>query len=55
MDDATFAKVEPIHVAKMLAKIAKDEDVNLVMLGKQVPFVLPPRPSVLTRTSAFLS
>ena len=35
VDDATAEKMEPIHVAKMLAKIAADEKFDVVLLGKQ--------------------
>lgn len=31
-----FDNLQPIHISKMLAKIAKDEKVDLIFLGKQV-------------------
>lgn len=34
---ADAAKLEPIHVAQVLAAIAKEHKVDLVLLGKQVP------------------
>jgi len=35
VDDATYQKVEPFHVAQAIAKLAKDEKFDLVFLGKQ--------------------
>ncbi|VDM38022.1 unnamed protein product [Toxocara canis] len=35
VDDATASKLEPIHVAKLLSKIAEQEKVDLVFVGKQ--------------------
>jgi len=32
---AQYAGVQPIHIAKMLAKIATDQKINLIILGKQ--------------------
>lgn len=36
VDDATAEKLEPIHVARVLAKIAKEDKYDLVFCGKQV-------------------
>ncbi len=33
---AEYESVQPIHVAKILAKLAKDNKADLVILGKQV-------------------
>ncbi|TMS37383.1 hypothetical protein L596_004325 [Steinernema carpocapsae] len=35
VDDAAVEKVEPIHVARALAKIAQDEKFDVVIVGKQ--------------------
>uniref|UniRef100_A0A915CZI5 Electron transfer flavoprotein subunit beta n=1 Tax=Ditylenchus dipsaci TaxID=166011 RepID=A0A915CZI5_9BILA len=35
VDDNQAEKLEPLHVAKVLAKIAKDEKFDIVFLGKQ--------------------
>uniref|UniRef100_F1KVN8 Electron transfer flavoprotein subunit beta n=1 Tax=Ascaris suum TaxID=6253 RepID=F1KVN8_ASCSU len=35
VDDATVEKIEPLHVAKVLAKIAEEEKVDFIFLGKQ--------------------
>jgi len=35
VDDATAEKLEPLHCAKILAKIAKDDKFDVVFLGKQ--------------------
>lgn len=35
VDENTEAKLEPIHVAKAFAKIAKDDKFDIVFLGKQ--------------------
>ena len=34
--DAEFQNVLPFHVSKILAKIAQDEQADLLILGKQV-------------------
>lgn len=31
-----YENLAPLHVAKIFAKLAKDEDINLILLGKQV-------------------
>nr|CAI5864534.1 unnamed protein product [Callosobruchus analis] len=31
-----FETLQPLHVSKMLAKIAQDEKVDIIILGKQV-------------------
>lgn len=36
VDQAGMARLEPLHVAKMLAAVAKAENSDLVILGKQV-------------------
>jgi electron transfer flavoprotein alpha/beta subunit len=36
VDDKTEQKLEPLHVAKVIAKIAKDQKFDVVFLGKQV-------------------
>jgi electron transfer flavoprotein alpha/beta subunit len=36
IDDKTEQQIEPLHVAKALAKIAKDEKFDAVFVGKQV-------------------
>lgn len=33
---AEYEGLAPFHVSKIIAKIAQEEDVNLVILGKQV-------------------
>ncbi|KAK7499795.1 hypothetical protein BaRGS_00008886 [Batillaria attramentaria] len=35
VDPATYEKVQPLHVAKILAKIAQENKIDLVLLGKQ--------------------
>ncbi len=35
-DDAAAERLEPLHVAKIIAKIAKDDKFDVVFLGKQV-------------------
>uniref|UniRef100_A0A914ZR01 Electron transfer flavoprotein subunit beta n=1 Tax=Parascaris univalens TaxID=6257 RepID=A0A914ZR01_PARUN len=35
VDDATAAKLEPLHVAKLLSKIAQQEKVDAIFVGKQ--------------------
>nr|CAH7721260.1 unnamed protein product [Callosobruchus chinensis] len=37
-----FETLQPLHVSKMLAKIAQDEKVDIIILGKQVSTVLLP-------------
>ena len=32
-----YESVQPFHISKILAAIAKKEDVNLILMGKQVP------------------
>lgn len=36
VDAATYEKLEPIHIAKMMAALSKKENVDVVLLGKQV-------------------
>lgn len=36
LDAKQYESIQPLHVSKMLANIAKKENVNLVILGKQV-------------------
>lgn len=31
-----YEHLAPLHIAKIFAKLAKDEDINLIILGKQV-------------------
>nr|KAG5708726.1 hypothetical protein BaRGS_034943 [Batillaria attramentaria] len=38
VDPATYEKVQPLHVAKILAKIAQENKIDLVLLGKQATF-----------------
>lgn len=35
---AQMPLLQPIHVSKILAKIAKDEKIDVVIVGKQVSF-----------------
>lgn len=34
-----FETLQPLHISKMLAKLAKDEQIDLIILGKQVWFL----------------
>ena len=36
VDAATYAVMQPLHVAKIMAKIVQDNKIDLVLLGKQV-------------------
>ena len=36
VDDAEYGKLHPLGVAKIIASLAKKEEANLVLLGKQV-------------------
>lgn len=36
VSEQEYENIQPIHVSKMLAKIAKDEKVDMVLVGKQV-------------------
>ena len=42
IDPKQYESMQPLHVSKILAKIAQEEKVDIVMLGKQV--------RVITRT-----
>jgi electron transfer flavoprotein beta subunit len=35
-----FDTLQPLHISKMLAQLAKDEQIDLIILGKQVPPIL---------------
>lgn len=35
-----YETLQPLHISKMLAKLAKDEQVDVVIVGKQVTFLL---------------
>lgn len=35
-----FDTLQPLHISKMLAQLAKDEQIDLIILGKQVPPLL---------------
>lgn len=36
VDPATYNGMQPMHVAKILAKIAQENKIDLVLVGKQV-------------------
>lgn len=33
---AEYETLQPLHISKMLAKLAKDEQIDLIIVGKQV-------------------
>lgn len=33
---AEYETIQPLHISKMLAKLAKDEQIDIVIVGKQV-------------------
>ncbi len=35
-----YDTLQPLHISKMLAKLAKDEQIDLIIVGKQVPHYL---------------
>lgn len=34
-----YETLQPLHISKMLAKLAKDENIDVVIVGKQVKFI----------------
>ena len=38
IDDKDYANLQPLAVAKLLAKVAEEEKADIVILGKQVLF-----------------
>ncbi len=40
LDDKTYAGLQPLAVAKLMAKIVEEEKIDLVLVGKQVLLLL---------------
>jgi electron transfer flavoprotein beta subunit len=41
VDQAAYDKMQPLHVAKILAKVAQENKVDLILMGKQVKLSTP--------------